>query len=88
MEPGDPALDAGITQLTVTWGREHFQPIQFHGFDVGPFEAVVTVQAGETVEQAFGRAQARLRELAEAEWPAKLEAYLDRIRQLGARMKA
>lgn len=43
-------------QVRVVWAAQKFAPIQYHSFDVGPFEYVTTVQPGETLEQAHDRA--------------------------------
>jgi hypothetical protein len=65
--------------LTVTWPREHFQPIEFHGMDLGPFSMSVTIQRGETPEEAHDRGMRRLGHMADDLFPRKLEAYLDRV---------
>lgn len=71
------------TQLTVAYGREHIQPFRFQGFDVGPFEMTVTVQAGETPLQAKRRAMVHLVAMAEEEYREKLPRFQQRIRESG-----
>lgn len=43
--------------VTVTWGEAVCSPLQYHSYRVGPFSVTVSVEDGETVEQALERAQ-------------------------------
>jgi hypothetical protein len=76
-----PPDEDGFEELTVTWGREHVQAVQFCGFDVGPFSLTVRLRDGESVESAYERAQARLSKVAEVEFSRKLREHLDRVRR-------
>jgi hypothetical protein len=78
-EPGE--FDAA--ELTVTWGREHVQPVQFCGLDLGPFSMTVRVRAGETTQAAASRAFSALDVIAEAEYRRKLPQFLARVREAG-----
>ncbi len=75
-------------QLRVTWGREHFQPIQYHGMDVGPFELTVTLGDDESVLEAYRRARAQLQEIARLEHETKLAEFLGRIETTAQTMRA
>jgi len=66
--------------LTVTYGKEHFQPVRFQGMDVGPFEIAVRIRKGETPMVAKRRAMALLAEMAEEEFREKLPRFLARVR--------
>lgn len=75
-------------QLTVTWGKELFQPLKFHNFEVGSFVLTVTIRQGETVAEAAGRAQRELEQLAHREFREKLAAYLERVRTVSGAVSA
>jgi hypothetical protein len=66
--------------LSVTYGKEHFQPARFQGMDVGPFEIAVRIRKGETPMAAKRRAMALLAEMAEEEFREKLPRFLARVR--------
>lgn len=75
-------------QLTVTWGKELFQPLRYHNFEVGSFVLTVTIRRGETVYSAFDRAQKELAQLAEMEFREKLAAYLERVRTVAGAVES
>lgn len=76
-------LEAGA-EVTVTWGKEYFQLIQFNGFDVGPISLTTRVREGETVGQAVARAAAALETAAQAEYQRKSRGHVARLRDLKA----
>jgi hypothetical protein len=76
----DEAVRNAICEtIEVTWGGEHFQPMAYHGFDVGPIRATVRLQPGETVIEAtvrMHRAMAAAQKLIFAE---KLAEYSQKV---------
>ncbi len=64
----------------MTWGREHLQPVQYQGLDIGPFSMTVVVQKGETPLMAKRRAMKHLNEMGKDELQAKLPAFLKRVK--------
>ena len=75
-------------RLTVVWGEEYFQPVQYNGFKVGPFSLEVDIQQGVTVEATYHAAWIILDQLARKQFDEKLDAYLDRLQQMGERVEA
>ena len=80
---GEPADDVDYTgdQLTVTWGREHIQPIQFNGCDVGPFSMTVMIGNNESPAQAAARAMRWLDCIAAEEMRRKIPEFLSHVRE-------
>lgn len=76
--PGHPS---GVRQITVTWGEEHIQPIQFNGFKFGGISVVADVHPAETVREAHDRIFALLEELGQKQFEAKLTGFLERAKQ-------
>lgn len=73
-----PAHASGVRQITVTWGEEHHQPIQYNGFRIGGITLVADVHPGETVEEAHDRLFEMLEGLGRRQFDAKLQGFLDR----------
>jgi hypothetical protein len=73
--------DSGQT-VEATWGKEYFQPVQFHGVDVGPFAGRTIVRPGETIGRAIARLHEELREAAETISNRKQASYLDSMTNL------
>lgn len=71
----DDTTDYAGTELRVTWGKEHLQPLRFQGMDIGPFEMGVVVHEGETPLQAKRRAMKHLNAMAQDEIDEKLPAF-------------
>lgn len=72
-------------QLTVTWGKEGYQPRQYHNMDLGPFVMTVQVEPGDNVVEVYEKMRAELDEIAKKEFEVKLSAYLDRISRVKSR---
>ena len=70
--------------IEVTCGKEHFQPIQYHGLDIGPFTVRLQLTDGETFEQAHTRAFKLLRKLADRELKARVPAYLEKVTKVAS----
>ena len=66
--------------IDVTWGREHVQPVQYNGMDIGPFSMTTKIRKGETPVSAAARAMLQLDAIAQNEFKTKLPAFLQRIR--------
>lgn len=81
--PASDGVDYAGTKLTVTWGREHFSPVQYNGYDIGPFTMEVTVQRGETPLQAERRAMVHMEAMASEEKTLKLKGFLARLSEAG-----
>ncbi len=69
------------TVLTVTWGKEHVQPLRFQGMDIGPFTMAVMVLDNETPLQAKRRAMVHLNVMAEEEAEEKMPRFIERCRK-------
>lgn len=68
------------TQFTFSWGREHIQPVQFNGFDLGPWEVTLTLRPGESIDDLHLRATEYLDAIADREYKHKLPRFLNRIK--------
>lgn len=66
--------------LTVTIGQETFKPLDYHSFSVGPIVVGITIQPGETAEQAYSRARIAAETLFEAEFELKVKSFKDHLR--------
>ncbi len=75
----DDRVDYTGTKLTLTYGMQKTQAVQFNTFDVGPFGMEITVQANETLQQAQARGMTLLKVLFEHEWQKALQQHLDSI---------
>lgn len=83
---GAPAADPEATALAgdlrpgdvVRWvaGKQLLSPIQYFSFEVGPIEAAVTVQIGETAAEAYQRARAAAEQAFEIAYADALEKHL------------
>ncbi len=88
--PEEPLPDGTVIDLLVTWGREHVQPVQFQGMDIGPFAMTVRVQSGESPAEVYRRTMVVLDQLAEANYQQKLPRFLERVKDSssGARSRS
>jgi uncharacterized Zn finger protein (UPF0148 family) len=75
-------------EVTVTWGEETFQPVQFNTFHVGPFTTNTRVRPGETRVQAMERAYAELEAFAEEIFERKKKAYVVSLNSVRPRQGA
>ena len=71
------------TTVTVEWGKEYFQAVQYNGFDVGPFKASTRVREGETIAMATVRLHRELAAAAQALKSEKSQAYVRSLVELG-----
>jgi len=84
----DPGLSApkappppGVRRLTVTWGDEYIQPIQFNGFHTGTLEIVVDVPEGGDATALYNQAFEFLAELGQQQFQRKCAAYLAHLKE-------
>ena len=68
------------SQFLFSWGREHIQPVEFNGMDIGPWEVRLTLRPNETIAQLHVRASSYLDQIAEKEYNRKLPKFLERIK--------
>lgn len=68
--------------ITVTLGRECFQPLQFNTVEVGPISVTAAMVEGETIAAAYMRLRAALTPLFQTEYELKLQDFLERRRQM------
>lgn len=68
-------------KVKATWGLMKISPIQYNNYDVGPFEMVTDVLAGETSAQAFARAYAACEAMAKASTETKARQFKDAFEQ-------
>lgn len=73
--------------ITVTWGEEVLQPIQYNGFRIGPITLSTPVKEGETVEQAYSRVWAMLAKLGERQFTDKLDTFKNHLREGAASVR-
>lgn len=81
------ADDGDGVEVTVTWGTDKYQPVQFNVFEHGPFFVKVKCRKGESVVDAGSRAWAVAQSLAKATYPAKAQEYLANLKKLGHSIK-
>lgn len=74
-------------RFTLTWGKEHFGPVQYQSFEVGPFDVSITIRPGETVNEARSRGRAFLARVAREEYETKLEGFLARLKDAAAKAR-
>jgi hypothetical protein len=63
-------------EVTVTYGRELFAPVQYNNFECGPYSATSTIREGETRMGAMKRVLKDLEEFASSERQRKADAWL------------
>lgn len=68
-------------EVTVGWGVEKYAPIRYQSFDLGPFSIKTKVRAGETGQDAFGRAQAMLKQFSTQAFEEQLRLHLERVKR-------
>ncbi len=76
--PPPPTLNAGADEgetVTVTWAEERFCPVPYQSFGVGPFTYTTKVKPGETFDEAFLLADAKLAAIAIVARSNKLESF-------------
>lgn len=61
--------------VRVTIGEKMYQPIKFHGFRIGPFEATDVVRPGETIATATLRLHAELSAAAREAFRLEVEEF-------------
>lgn len=84
-EPPD-ARDAGQV-VSATWAKEQFQPMQYHGFEVGPFQATTVVREGESIASATLRLHRELAGCARQAFEEKLREYVGRLDEIQAALE-
>lgn len=82
-----PAINAVTAsnpmRLSVTWGDEHIQPVQYNGFHVGSVALEVTVVPGQDPVVVYGEVWKLLEQLGREQFRRKLEAYVGRLKESG-----
>lgn len=84
---GAPEFMPQPRTLTVVWGEETFQPIQFHGFRVGPLSMTVFIAPGSDMQVVYRQVWNRLDALAHEQFGEKMAAYLDRVKELAVEVE-
>ena len=77
-----------VTSLTVTWGEEYIQPLQFNGFKFGGISITVEVPPGVQPEHVHAEMWNRLNKMAEFEFHTKLAGYTERLKEAHAHVAA
>lgn len=75
------------SELRLSWGREHLQPIEFHGLDIGPFEMTLTVRDGESISDVYEKGMNVLDQIAERAYIRKRKRYIERIKEMSEYVK-
>lgn len=70
-------------EVTVCWGPDRYQPVDYNSFEHGPFFVKTKVRAGETYSDAAARAWNAVVVLAKGAYPGKSQEYLENLRKLG-----
>lgn len=85
LTPKEPPEDVSVDELTlsVTWGEEVYQPVQFHTFRVGPITASAKVAEGQSIAGVYRQLWAELDRLGRAQFEEKLAGALERIKRAG-----
>jgi len=73
--------------VTFTLGKQHFSPIQYNNFEVGPFECRLQPKSGETYGEMLERATDLLEEMFDQEFERSLNKFLDRLERMGKIMQ-
>jgi hypothetical protein len=76
------AIEPECETIRVVWGKEYFQPIQYHGIELGPFEASDFVHPGESLETAIVRVHHSLAMAARGVFPQKVAEYIAKLDHL------
>ena len=90
-----PSLSAEVEgPVTFTLGKQHFAPIQYFNFEVGPFEVklqpkvihledTIVRKRNETYAEMLDRATDLLEDMFDAEFERTLNKFLDRMERMG-----
>jgi hypothetical protein len=73
--------------VTVTWGEEVLQPVQYNGFRVGPITVSMPVLSGESIAQAYERVWQIVDGLGQRQFQAKLDGWKARLREAAAEVR-
>jgi hypothetical protein len=76
-----------LETVTVTVGRECFQPIQFHSLEIGPISRTTAVREGETVEQAMDRATEDCRRQLSKQFDQKMQDFRERYGKIRSEVR-
>ncbi len=82
-----PQPPKGVRSLTVTWGEEYIQPVQFNGVRIGALEAVVDVPPGADPTEVYEQTWQWLDGLGAEQYRRKMEAFLIRLTDAGKRAR-
>lgn len=81
-EDGATCEQLGINEITVTWGGERFQPIQYFHVDTGPISVTIRPEPSERANQAYARAYALVEKYGKQLFESKLKEYLERVKRV------
>jgi exopolyphosphatase/pppGpp-phosphohydrolase len=73
--------------LTVTWGKEVLQPLQFHSIEIGPFQITRKTTKGESVNAA-AEWYDEMERWAEEQFQKKVAQFKKRVTRLRGMMKS
>jgi len=71
-----PVQGTSVETVTVVWPEEHYSPVQFHHYKVGPFTTTVNRKPGEAIQEACARAMNQLDAFAKQERMRKHDEYM------------
>ncbi len=79
-----PSLSTEVEgPVTFTLGKQHYAPIQYNNFEVGPFEVRLQPRVDETYGEMLERATDLLDEMFDQEFERSLNKFLDRLERMG-----
>ena len=84
-----PSLSVEVEgPTTFTLGKQHFAPIQFNNFEVGPFEVKLQPKPGEIYAEMQERATEILQDMFNIEFERSLNDFLDKMVRMGKIVQA
>lgn len=78
----------GVRQISVTWGEQVIQPIQYNGFRVGPLSMTADVLPHETPREAYARVWRILDDLAREQFDAALQNFIRNAKAAGQAVRS
>lgn len=78
---------AGEMLLTVTWGKEVLQPLQYHSIEIGPFQITRKIRK-EDASKAVLDWYDEMEKWAEDVFQKKVERFKNHVKRLNGMMKS
>lgn len=72
--------------LTVSWGKEVMQPLQYHPIEIGPYQMTKYVEHSDAAVTAT-EMSAEMERMAEEEFQRKIEGFISRVKRLREKIR-